>query len=200
MAGVSGGAPASDESRQSGTSDATRRAAGADNPAKNGRGRQADAGRNQRNSRLERRELDINPTPRSGGGETEPQHPELRGQRNQEGVGNLVSGDKTLMESPERGAASNRTLRVSERQNRGTGITNRGDEGQSQVMKGRGNMQASGRGDVNRPEHQPGATGRPMNRRSPGTGGDLDTGNAGAMAGTNRSVKLTNKKRKNKAA
>jgi hypothetical protein len=71
----------------------------------------------------------------------------LAGSRNREGVGNLVSGDKTLLESPE-----------------------------------------------------PGASGRPMNRRRPGEDGDLDTGYPGAMEGTNRSVKLTNKKRKNRAA
>jgi bacterioferritin len=58
----------------------------------------------------QRRELDIDPTPRSGGGETEPRQPEMRGGRDREGVGNLVSGDKTVLESPERGAASNRTM------------------------------------------------------------------------------------------
>ena len=42
-------------------------------------------------------------TPVAGGGRTEPQKPKLGGERNREGVGNLVSGDKTLMESPERG-------------------------------------------------------------------------------------------------
>jgi len=62
-------------------------------------------------NRLQRRELDIAPTPRSGGGQTQPQEPELRGGRNREGVGNLVSGDKTLMESPERGAGSNRSAK-----------------------------------------------------------------------------------------
>jgi bacterioferritin len=56
----------------------------------------------QRNNRLQRRELDVSPTPRSGGGQTQPQQPDLAGGRNREGVGNLVSGDKTLMESPER--------------------------------------------------------------------------------------------------
>ena len=49
------------------------------------------------------RELDVPATPRSGGGRTEPQKPELGGERNREGVGNLVSGDKTLLENPERG-------------------------------------------------------------------------------------------------
>ncbi len=34
-----------------------------------------------------------------------PQQPNLSGGRNREGVGNLISGDKTLMESPERGKA-----------------------------------------------------------------------------------------------
>jgi bacterioferritin len=50
------------------------------------------------------RELDIPATPRRGGGEKQPQEPNLRGGRNREGVGNLVSGDKTVLESPERGA------------------------------------------------------------------------------------------------
>jgi bacterioferritin len=53
--------------------------------------------------KLQRRELDIPATPRTGGGRTEPKQPSLGGERNREGVGNLVSGDKTLMESPERG-------------------------------------------------------------------------------------------------
>ncbi|MGC2110284.1 MAG: ferritin-like domain-containing protein [Candidatus Korobacteraceae bacterium] len=48
------------------------------------------------------RELDVPATPRLDGGEKQPQQPNLRGERNREGVGNLVSGDKTLMESPER--------------------------------------------------------------------------------------------------
>jgi bacterioferritin len=50
------------------------------------------------------RELDIPATPRRGGGEKQPQQPNLRGGRNREGVGNLVSSDKTVLESPERGA------------------------------------------------------------------------------------------------
>ena len=54
-------------------------------------------------SKLTRRELDVPATPVVGGGRTEPQKPKLGGERNREGVGNLVSGDKTLMESPERG-------------------------------------------------------------------------------------------------
>jgi bacterioferritin len=173
---------------------------------------QADAGRTNNQSprrgesggagpqKLQRRELDIPATPRPGGGRTEPQQPDVGGGRNREGVGNLVSGDKTLMESPERNAASNRSLRVSEKQGRGTGISNRGDEGNSQVMSGRREQQSSGRGSSTQPEPQPGATGRPMNRRSQGEDGDLDSGNTGAMGGTNRSVKLTNKKRKNRAA
>ncbi len=49
------------------------------------------------------RELDIPATPRPGGGEKQPQQPNMRGQRDREGVGNLVSADKTLLESPERG-------------------------------------------------------------------------------------------------
>jgi hypothetical protein len=39
-----------------------------------------------------------------------------------------------------------------------------------------------------------------MNRRSPGEDGDLDTGNPGSMSGSNRSPKVTNKARKNRAA
>lgn len=147
------------------------------------------------------RELDIPATPRQGGGEKQPQQPNMRGERNREGVGNLVSGDKTLMESPERGAASNRSGgRGNESRGRGTGISNRGDEGQPQVMRGRQQQQTSGRGSATQPEHQPGGTGRPMNRRSQGEDGDLDTGNPGSMSGTNRSVKLTNKNRKKPAA
>lgn len=44
--------------------------------------------------------------------------------------------------------------------------------------------------------------GRPMNRRRTGpkaVDGELDTGNPGSSSGTNRSVKVTNKKRKNRA-
>jgi bacterioferritin len=70
---------------------------------------QADAGRtntqdsgNVNQPKLQRRELDVPASPRSGGGRTEPQRPELGSERNREGVGNLVSGDKTMMESPER--------------------------------------------------------------------------------------------------
>ncbi len=172
---------------------------------------QADAGRtnNQSSSRaesgsganqkLQRRELDVPATPRSGGGRTEPRRPDVGGERSREGVGNLVSGDKTLMESPERVAGSNRERRGPESDHR-TGITNRGDEGQSQVMKGRREQQTSGRGNASQPEHPSRAMGRPMNRRTQGQDGDLDTGNPGAMAGTNRSVKPTNKRRKNRAA
>ncbi len=147
------------------------------------------------------RELDIPATPRASGGEKEPQQPSLRGERNREGVGNLVSGDKTLLESPERSGPSNRPRgSAPEKVERGRGISNRGDEGQSKVVEGRQQQQTSGRGTATQPEHQPGATGRPMNRRSQGEDGDLDTGNAGSMGGTNRSVKLTNKNRKKRAA
>ncbi len=45
------------------------------------------------------RELDVPATPRPGGGEKQPQQPNLRGERDREGVGNLVSTDKTLLES-----------------------------------------------------------------------------------------------------
>jgi bacterioferritin len=48
------------------------------------------------------RELDIPATPRSGGGRTEPQQPQLGSERNEEGVGNLISRDKTILENPER--------------------------------------------------------------------------------------------------
>ncbi len=154
----------------------------------------------RRPSTMHRRELDVPATPRPGGGEKQPQQPNLRGGRNREGIGNLVSGDKTLMESPERVATSNRSRRISEKEGQGTGITNRGDEGQSKVVRGRREQQTSGRGSETQPEHQPGATGRPMNRRSQGENGDLDTGNPGSMGGTNRSVKLTNKTRKKRAA
>jgi bacterioferritin len=48
------------------------------------------------------RELDVPATPRPDGGEKQPQQPNLSGERNREGVGNLISGDKTVLESPER--------------------------------------------------------------------------------------------------
>jgi bacterioferritin len=161
--------------------------------------RSAEAG--QSDKKMQRRELDVPATPRSGGGRTEPQKPSLAGERNREGVGNLVSGDKTLLETPERGQTTTPSgKRINEQRGEGTGITNRGDEGQSQVVKGRKQLQPSGRGTESKPEHQPGGTGRPMNRRSSGEGGDLDTGNSGSMSGTNRSVKLTNKNRKKRAA
>jgi bacterioferritin len=52
------------------------------------------------------RELDIPATPRRSGGEKQPQQPNLGGGKNREGVGNLVSGDKTVLESPGRGSPS----------------------------------------------------------------------------------------------
>lgn len=61
-------------------------------------------GGSNRPNRLQRRELDIPATPRPSGGQTQPQQPKLRGGRNREGVGNLVSADKTVLETPERGA------------------------------------------------------------------------------------------------
>jgi bacterioferritin len=67
------------------------------------------------------RELDVPATPRPGGGEKQPQQPKLSGERNREGVGNLVSGDKTLLESPERGAspsAGKRPARVNGKKNK----------------------------------------------------------------------------------
>ena len=90
-----------------------------DEQSRQQRGRQpkvaADAGRTNRQSdskieedaqpdkKLQRRELDVPATPRAGGGRTDPQKPNLKGGRDREGAGNLVSGDKTLLESPERG-------------------------------------------------------------------------------------------------
>jgi bacterioferritin len=68
-------------------------------------GSEASRGAQQQQNRMTRRELDIPATPRPGGGRTEPQQPSLGSERNREGVGNLVSGDKTLLESPERGSA-----------------------------------------------------------------------------------------------
>jgi|HubBroStandDraft_6_1064221.scaffolds.fasta_scaffold377755_2 bacterioferritin len=67
---------------------------------------QNDSGRSERtdqsDKKMQRRELDIPATPVAGGGRTEPRKPELGSERNREGVGNLVSADKTLLESPER--------------------------------------------------------------------------------------------------
>ncbi len=70
--------------------------------------RQSEAGEShedhaQPDKKMQRRELDVPATPRPGGGRTEPQKPNLKGGRDREGAGNLVSGDKTLLESPERG-------------------------------------------------------------------------------------------------
>ncbi len=48
------------------------------------------------------RELDVPATPREGGGVKQPEQPNLSGGRNREGVGNLISGDKTLLDNPER--------------------------------------------------------------------------------------------------
>jgi bacterioferritin len=77
---------------------------------------QADAGRTNRQgpgreepasaqspAKLTRRELDVPATPRSGGGRTEPSQPELGSGRNEEGVGNIITRDKTVLEDPERG-------------------------------------------------------------------------------------------------
>lgn len=58
-----------------------------------------------RTKQLTRRELDVPATPRPDGGEKQPQQPSLGGERNREGVGNLVSGDKTLLDRPARGTA-----------------------------------------------------------------------------------------------
>jgi len=59
-----------------------------------------------RTKQLTRRELDVPATPRPGGGEKQPQQPTLGGWRDREGVGNLVSGDKTLLDRPARGTAA----------------------------------------------------------------------------------------------
>ena len=48
------------------------------------------------------RELDVPATPRPDGGVKQPQQPKLSGERNREGVGNLISGDKTVLDNPER--------------------------------------------------------------------------------------------------
>ena len=56
----------------------------------------------KRQKRSHHRELDVPATPRPDGGVKQPQQPNLSGGRNSEGVGNLISGDKTLLESPER--------------------------------------------------------------------------------------------------
>ncbi len=55
-----------------------------------------------RETQSHHREFDIPATPRPGGGMKEPQQPKLSGNKNREGVGNLISGDKTMLESPER--------------------------------------------------------------------------------------------------
>lgn len=59
-----------------------------------------------RTERLTRRELDVPATPRAGGGEKQPQQPALGSERDREGIGNLVSGDKTLLESQPRKAVA----------------------------------------------------------------------------------------------
>ena len=74
-------------------------------------GETAESGRESNPQKMQRRELDVPATPRPGGGRTEPQKPSLGGERNEEGVGNLVSRDKTLMESPERGKNVSGTAR-----------------------------------------------------------------------------------------
>jgi len=76
---------------------------------------ESDSGAGQH--KLQRRELDVPATPREGGGRTEPQQPNLGGERNREGVGNLVSGDKTLLESPERGRPAAGTGRAASKGN-----------------------------------------------------------------------------------
>jgi bacterioferritin len=75
---------------------------------------------------------------------------------------------------------------------RGPMISNQGDKGQAKVVRGRERQEASA--------DQPGATGRPMNRRASAEDGDLDTGNPGSMSGTNKSSRLTNKGNRKKRA
>ncbi len=106
----------------------------------------AESGRESRPDKLQRRELDIPATPRSGGGETQPQQPNMSGERNREGVGNLVSGDKTLMESPERSSGSSAHRSQSSHE----GKRGRGNGGQSQAAKSR-QQQHSGRGNAGQP-------------------------------------------------
>ncbi len=65
---------------------------------------QGDGDSAKRQKSSHHRELDVPATPRPGGGEKQPQQPNMLGQRNSEGVGNLVSADKTVLDSPERGA------------------------------------------------------------------------------------------------
>jgi bacterioferritin len=75
-------------------------------------GGNSESGRGSNSQKMQRRELDVPATPRQGGGRTEPQKPSLGGEFNEEGVGNLVSRDKTLMESPERGKNVSGTART----------------------------------------------------------------------------------------
>ena len=77
----------------------------------------AESGSGAGQQKLQRRELNVPATPREGGGRTEPQQPNLGGERNREGVGNLVSGDKTLLESPERGRPAAGTGRAASKGN-----------------------------------------------------------------------------------
>jgi bacterioferritin len=70
-----------------------------------GRAAEESARSSSRTEGLTRRELDIPATPRADGGEKQPQQPKLSGERNREGVGNLVSADKTLLDNPQRSAA-----------------------------------------------------------------------------------------------
>jgi bacterioferritin len=62
--------------------------------------REGDSTKRQKSSH--HRELDVPATPREDGGVKQPEQPNLSGGRNREGVGNLISGDKTLLDNPER--------------------------------------------------------------------------------------------------
>lgn len=67
-----------------------------------GKGNAARKNTGKKPANMERRELEVPATPRAGGVK-QPQQPDLRGGRNREGVGNLVSGDKTVLENSKRG-------------------------------------------------------------------------------------------------
>lgn len=115
---------ADEQSRQQGGKQQSKPNAGSSKQPQPGSGNGEGAGREKASHH---RELDIPATPRAGGGEKQPQQPNVQGQRDREGVGNLVSGDKTLMETPERAGAQKRSggQIASASQGRGTGIGNR---------------------------------------------------------------------------
>jgi bacterioferritin len=67
------------------------------------------------------RDLDVPATPRPGGGVKEPQQPKLSGNKNREGVGNLISGDKTMLESPERSGKGGDRKKMAQASAKGNG-------------------------------------------------------------------------------